>query len=279
MKKIFVLLLAMIMCLSVVACKEEAPPTAKIEFYDVTLYAPTTYVLNDDISTDTMHYYDYNENGNVEKRLLLSHSPMNGADPATYETMLTQYMDGFLNSMRDVSDVEDENFAGTPAKTATFKMDVGDTPYYGKIYALYVNDSIIGISYLSLSSSMADFVEIRKTIQVNNTALDAAIESEKAKAATTIGEQNALSTAMDYLDYSGFSYSGLIDQLEFEGYTTEEATYAADNCGADWNEQAARMAQDYLNSSSFSRQGLIDQLVFEGFTQEQAEHGVSAVGY
>ena len=76
-----------------------------------------------------------------------------------------------------------------------------------------------------------------------------------------------------------FSYSGLISQLEFEGYTTEEATYAADNCGADWKEQAAKKAKNYLDTMSFSRQGLIDQLEFEGFTSEQAVYGVTQNGY
>ena len=92
-------------------------------------------------------------------------------------------------------------------------------------------------------------------------------------------EKNAMSSAKDYLAYTAFSYNGLIDQLEFEGYSTEASTYAADNCGADWNEQAAKSAQSYLDFSSFSRQGLIDQLIFDGFTQEQAEYGVTAVGY
>ena len=69
------------------------------------------------------------------------------------------------------------------------------------------------------------------------------------------------------------------DQLEFEGYSTEAATYAADNCGADWNEEAAESAKSYMDVMSFSRQGLIDQLLYEGFTQEQAEYGASAVGY
>lgn len=67
--------------------------------------------------------------------------------------------------------------------------------------------------------------------------------------------------------------------MEYEGFSNEAATYAADNCGADWNEQAAQKAQDYMDFSSFSRSGLIDQLLYEGFTQEQAEYGVSAVGY
>ena len=64
-------------------------------------------------------------------------------------------------------------------------------------------------------------------------------QSTESSDDVTMGEKNALESAKSYLDVSPFSHSGLIQQLEFEGYTTEEATYAADNCGADWNEQAA----------------------------------------
>jgi hypothetical protein len=95
----------------------------------------------------------------------------------------------------------------------------------------------------------------------------------------TMSQKNALSKAGDYLAYSAFSYTGLIKQLKFEEFSTEDATYAADNCGADWNEQAALKAQQYLDYSSFSRSGLIAQLEFEGFTKNQAEYGANAVGY
>ena len=76
-----------------------------------------------------------------------------------------------------------------------------------------------------------------------------------------------------------FSYSGLIQQLEYEGYSTEDATYAADNCEADWNEQAAKAAKNYLNSMAFSRDSLIQQLEYEGYTEEQAIYGVEQNGY
>lgn len=95
----------------------------------------------------------------------------------------------------------------------------------------------------------------------------------------TMGQKNALGSAESYLAIMPFSHSGLIGQLEYDGYTTEEATYAADNCDADWNEQAAKSAENYLETMSFSRQELIDQLVYDGFTQEQAEYGVTAAGY
>ncbi|MBR5471897.1 MAG: Ltp family lipoprotein [Oscillibacter sp.] len=98
-------------------------------------------------------------------------------------------------------------------------------------------------------------------------------------AGLSISQINALASAKSYLSFSAFSYSGLIDQLEFEGFTPEQATYGADNCGADWNEQAAKSAKSYLEFSSFSRDGLIDQLEFEGFTHEQAVYGVEANGF
>lgn len=95
----------------------------------------------------------------------------------------------------------------------------------------------------------------------------------------TMGQKNALASAKSYLKFSAFSYTGLVNQLEYEGYTTEEATYAVDNCGADWYEQAAKCAESYLKYSSFSRDGLIDQLEYEGFTSAQALYGVKENGY
>ena len=84
--------------------------------------------------------------------------------------------------------------------------------------------------------------------------------------------------AADYLDYSAFSRTGLIKQLEFEKYSTGDATWAVDRVTVDWNEQAAKKAKSYLEYRSFSRAGLIDQLVYEGFTPAQAEYGVSKTG-
>lgn len=93
----------------------------------------------------------------------------------------------------------------------------------------------------------------------------------------TSEQRYALDTALNYLDTMAFSYSGLIEQLEFEGYSYDAAVYAVDNCGADWNEQAARKAQEYLDVMSFSYSELVEQLEFEGFTRSQAEYGANKV--
>lgn len=94
----------------------------------------------------------------------------------------------------------------------------------------------------------------------------------------TTGESNALRSAKDYLKYMPFSYTGLIEQLEYEGYSTEEATYAVDNCGADWYKQAEKEADSYLKYSAFSYTGLIDQLEYEGYTSDQATQAADNCG-
>ena len=92
------------------------------------------------------------------------------------------------------------------------------------------------------------------------------------------GDSSAEAKAKSYLNSSAFSYTGLIDQLEYEGFSESEATYAVKNCGANWKEQALKSAKSYLRSSSFSYSGLIDQLEYEGFTEDEAKYGVDHCG-
>ncbi len=94
----------------------------------------------------------------------------------------------------------------------------------------------------------------------------------------TAGQLSALRSAGSYLSFGAFSYNGLIKQLEYEGFTQEEAQYAADNCGADWCEQAEKSAKNYLGFSAFSYKGLIKQLEYEGFSTEEATYGADRCG-
>jgi hypothetical protein len=102
--------------------------------------------------------------------------------------------------------------------------------------------------------------------------------SETADTDETAGQENARRSAESYIDTAAFSRSGLIKQLEFEGYSVADATYAVDAIAVDWNEQAAKSAQSYLDMSGFSRSGLIEQLEFEGYTPAEATYGVDAAG-
>lgn len=95
---------------------------------------------------------------------------------------------------------------------------------------------------------------------------------------STVSQRNAVRTAKDYLDYTAFSRTGLIQQLEYEGFSTADATFAVDSIAVDWNQQAAKAAKAYLDYSGFSRSGLIDQLEYEGYTPTQAAYGATAAG-
>jgi hypothetical protein len=96
--------------------------------------------------------------------------------------------------------------------------------------------------------------------------------------AETVSQRNARQKAAEYLQFMSFSRTGLIEQLEYEGFSPRDATYGVDALHVNWNQQAAKKAAEYLKIMPFSRSGLIDQLVFDGFTQQQAAYGVSTTG-
>ncbi|MCI8390095.1 MAG: hypothetical protein HFI35_05255 [Roseburia sp.] len=146
---------------------------------------------------------------------------------------------------------------------------------YSKEYEAVINSIVI----------LSDSVSGGETQEADNDAPSEETESEEktsedpSSQSPTTGERNALSRAKDYLSVMPFSRESLIGQLEYEKYSHEEAVYAADHCGADWNEQAVKKAKAYLDIGSFSRQGLIDQLEYEGFTHDQAVYGAEQNGY
>ena len=55
-----------------------------------------------------------------------------------------------------------------------------------------------------------------------------AYEGSNVPKDATVGEKNALRSGRAYLDAMSFSYEGLIEQLEYEGYTHAEAVFACD---------------------------------------------------
>ena len=74
----------------------------------------------------------------------------------------------------------------------------------------------------------------------NISSSTAATSSTPKTPTVTTGQKNALNRAKQYLRTMPFSYTGLIEQLEYEQYSHDDAVYAADNCGANWSEQAAK---------------------------------------
>ena len=130
------------------------------------------------------------------------------------------------------------------------------------------SDTVSKDSYIKQSVNSGEQV-------VENTKITITYSLGKAP---TKAQENAVKKAKAYLNTMAFSRSGLIKQLEFEGFTNDEAIYGVDNVSVDWNEQAVKKAKAYLDTMAFSRSGLIKQLEFEGFTYEQAVYGVEQNG-
>jgi hypothetical protein len=78
---------------------------------------------------------------------------------------------------------------------------------------------------------------------------------------------------------TGFSAKGLIDQLEYEGFSTKltRPTASTPSTPTGTSRQLCR-AKEYLDYDVLLPQGLVDQLMYEGYTKEQAEYGVNKVG-
>lgn len=94
-------------------------------------------------------------------------------------------------------------------------------------------------------------VDSEKEEEESSTPASTKKPSATQKPSVTTSQKNALEQAKSYLRFSAFSREGLIGQLEFEEYSHEDAVYAVDHCGADWNEQALQKAKDYLEYSAF----------------------------
>ena len=157
--------------------------------------------------------------------------------------------------------------------------------YGGRAYRV-----MFAVSEDIVSSKESEILEVLDSLEVHDYApltdpyvasapeSEVAPEPEQGADGATPSQANALATANSYLNFIPFSRTGLIEQLQYEGYSYDDAVYAVDHCGADWMAQAEGKARSYVNSIPFSRAGLIEQLEYEGFTFEEAVYGADHCG-
>lgn len=311
-KKTLLLLLSLFVCASVASCspgassedsqsesQSEAVEDSREEkndfnvdtnttstFFGYEISFPSSWTVGTN-TLDTETYYAESGDAVAMFQMQCVSSPFKSFDElnADKDSLGESYGDSFDSF--NVSSSTERSISGTKGLLYDYTGATSGLDVHGKMLVFVSETGGNLISFQMIQSDNTEysyFDDFEKIL--NSVSLSRSDESNSSSAGTSdssnavpLEYQNALSKARDYLDYAAFSYTGLIDQLEYEQFSTESATYAADNCGADWNEQASKKAQDYLDFSSFSRQGLIDQLLYEGFTQEQAEYGVTAVGY
>lgn len=192
--------------------------------------------------------------------------------------------------------VSDYDFIGGETIVTDISVDKDDDTFRRVIY---YDDDVLCMRVESLYGGLGNpydgkiFYKVKDAEKVQLTPVDRYAENTQDSAETEIvndasdsennknespyissGERNAVEMAKLYIETAPFSRNGLVDQLKYEGFTEKEAEYGADNCGADWYDQAVKSALAYLELMSFSRQELISQLEYEGFTHDQAEYGV-----
>jgi hypothetical protein len=104
-------------------------------------------------------------------------------------------------------------------------------------------------------------------------------ETHDTNPGLTREQSNATAQAKKYLAASAYSRGGLVQQLELDGYSTQDSIYAVDYMKVNWNKQAAAKAREHLDASAHSRAELIEQLKFDGFSDAQAKFGVKKADF
>ncbi len=94
-------------------------------------------------------------------------------------------------------------------------------------------------------------------------------------------DEQAFKAAENYLCYFCLSREGLLNRLQFNKFTKDQANRAVSRLESagkvDWNEQVLKQAESYVAGNNFSKQKIINQLRNKKFTKEQAENAVNIV--
>lgn len=315
MKKIFALLFALMTVLVLTACGSDTPPEATdknaspsekyleynlddtASFDGVVVPIDSTW-SSLDFNTYNLEFFFKGSDDTMTAYSIDIRGYLNGEtkDLATFESTWGYKTDYEIIEQWDSEEITYSIFART-ADTGTWVSFLTGYAEDGKGFSVdftlgeysetvaYVNDSnkekvieyFKQVKWDPAATTVDSFDAYTAQKALSSSSSSSASASTQSTTPTT-SQSNALRMAKQYLDYTAFSYSGLIEQLEYEGFSNADAAYGADNCGADWDTQAAKKAQEYLDYTAFSRQGLIEQLEYEGFTAEQAAYGASAVG-
>ena len=113
----------------------------------------------------------------------------------------------------------------TEVYTSNFPIKINGKAYTAEMPVLNYQ----GRTYLALrefgtaTGNTIDFKD--NTIIINTKDYIPESTTNESNNEPTLGEKNALAKAKSYLSLTGFSRTGLIEQLEFEKFSHEEAEY------------------------------------------------------
>lgn len=106
------------------------------------------------------------------------------------------------------------------------------------------------------------------------------IETREYTIELTTSQKNSLKTAAKLISSIHPSYTFLTGELlvNCEGFSPEDAKFAGDYCGADWDEQAVLFCQGKIREGE-SENYIRDDMRWYGFTEEQINYALSQSEY
>lgn len=157
---------------------------------------------------------------------------------------------------------------------------------------IFVGFIIIGVIFgdnssqteVNVDESSSEQLVVADSPEVADTSVADIAQEEVKPEGLSRPQKNAVRSAEQYINMTGFSREGLIEQLSSEygdGYGIEDATIAIGSLNIDWNEQAVRSAEEYLDMTGFSCDGLIEQLSSSAgskYTVSEANYGAQQAG-
>lgn len=249
--------------------------------FDVPMYRDPVLTIKLSSEWKGDHYYNYSRA--ISDGIVIRFDDKRTDDYADND----DFLDKFLEKSPDWTIYENKNHI----QFATITEPVtGPREKEHSIYKVFNNGCLVTIYFGTMSAdgyrtlsrdsidNILNTVSLVRSNKTTEKATDKPTEPPTTKPNVSKGQENALKQAKSYLSHSAFSYNELVEQLEFEKYSHDEAVYGADNCGADWNAEALEQAKSYISHSAFSYSELYDQLIYEQFTADQAQYGVDNCG-
>lgn len=260
MKKILKIIILLICCMALVGCGEVSTQNKTKNFSnlyeteelsienlgDIEFQIPKIF-KNDTSENREWIYYYYND-------LLFAESckEENKFTNKSFSENSDSYINGMIeNNDGKILNVEIIELKIGKAIKSSLEETVNEKRYILHSIAFIYNKNIYNIGFMNEKTSnidySKDFEKLIQTITIKDDYAKEKIETEtetetveiktedektkenKQTSSTTIGQRNALRSAKNYLSIMAFSYSGLIEQLEFEQYSHDDAVYAADN--------------------------------------------------
>lgn len=203
------------------------------------------------------------------------------------EAQLYDVLEAYASSFSKSGDVSSEKTK--ISDSLAIRQSVKDKGSISTNIHVIYNETIYTVSFFDsegktdttapmIADDVINSFSFKKSELPTEKTTDKPTEPPTTKPNISKGQENALKQAKSYISHSAFSYNELIEQLEYEKYSHDEAVYGADNCGADWNAEALEQAKSYISHSAFSYSELYDQLIYGQFTSEQAQYGVDNCG-